>query len=56
MATSKTGGKMKWGQRPPMLEENVLLELIKTSVRKGFLSRGFLEELDNELRLALRQQ
>lgn len=56
IATSKTGGKMKWGQRPPILEESVLMELIKASVRQGFLSRGFLEDLERELKLALRSQ
>lgn len=53
LATSKTKGKMKWGQRPPMLEENAFLELMKDAFQKGFFSKDFLHELNRELRLVL---
>ena len=53
MATSKTSGKMKWGQRPPMLEENVFLDLMRDGIRKGLFSKSFLKELDHELKSAL---
>ena len=49
MATSKTSGKMKWGQRPPMLEENVLLDLMRDGIRKGLFRKGFLNKLVREL-------
>lgn len=51
MSTTKTKGKMKWGQGPPMLEEGVFMELIRNAIRQGFFSRDFLEELDHELEL-----
>lgn len=51
MATSRTKGKMKWGQRPPMLEEGVFLELMKRAIREGLFSNNFLEELNRELKL-----
>jgi len=54
MATSKTSGKMKWGQRPPMLEESILLGLMKDAIKKGLFSKDFLKKLDRELRLALK--
>lgn len=50
MATSKTAGNMKWGQRPPMLEEAVFLELMKKAIKNGFFSKDFLKSLANELR------
>lgn len=53
MATSKTSGKMKWGQRPPMLEESVFLRLVKDAINKGLLSKRFLRKLDHELKLVL---
>jgi hypothetical protein len=50
MATSKSGDKMKWGQRPPILEESVLLELMKDAIKKGIFSPDFLKALANELK------
>lgn len=44
---------MKWGQRPPVLEETAFLELLDEAVRKGMFSREFLTELDREFSLAL---
>lgn len=35
ISTNKTKGKLKWGQGPPMLEENVLLDLMKDAVKNG---------------------
>jgi len=55
MATSKTKGKMKWGQRPPMLEESVFLELLKGAIRQGLLGENFLTGLNKELELALKE-
>lgn len=53
IATSQTEGKMKWGQRPGMYEENVLLELLKDAIRQGFFTKNFLKELARELDQAL---
>lgn len=49
MSTTKTSGKVKWGQRPSMLEENVLLDLMRGGIRKGLFSKGFLNKLVREL-------
>lgn len=54
ISTNKTKGKSKWGQGPPMLEEDVLLELMKDAIRKGLFTGDFLEKLDSELELALK--
>jgi len=53
IATSRTAGKMKWGQRPGMYEENVLLKLVKDAIRQDFFTKGFLKELHSELQRAL---
>ncbi len=53
MATDKTKGKMKWGQRPPVLDEKVFLELAKDAIKKGLFSKALLEKLNHELKLAL---
>ena len=53
MSTTKTKGKMKWGQRPPMLEESALLELMKEAIRQEFFSKDFLEELGREFKSVL---
>jgi len=45
IATSGTEGKMKWGQRPGMYEENVLLELLKDAMGQNFFTKDFLKEL-----------
>jgi hypothetical protein len=49
MSTSNTGGKMKWGQRPPMLEEALFLELMKDAIKEGLFSKDFLTALAKEL-------
>lgn len=49
ISTNKTKGKSKWGQGPPMLEEDVILELMKDGIRKGFFSKKFLQELCSEI-------
>ena len=54
MATNKTKGRLKWGQRPPMLEESAFLDLMKDAIKKGLFSKDFLEKLDRELELALK--
>ena len=53
ISTNKTKGKSKWGQGPPMLEESVLIELMKEAIRKGIFNKSFLKELDHELKLVL---
>ncbi|MFC1919374.1 hypothetical protein ACFLWX_01110 [Chloroflexota bacterium] len=45
ISTDKTMNKLKWGQGPPMLEESVLLELLKNAISQGFLSSKALKEL-----------
>jgi hypothetical protein len=54
MATSKTKDKMKWGQRPPVLEERVFLKLIKDAIKKGLFSERFRQDLYRELQLVLK--
>ena len=54
ISTNKTKGKSRWGQGPPMLEEDVLLGLMKDAIRKGLFTGDFLEKLDSELELALK--
>lgn len=44
---------MKWGQRPGIYEENVLLKLLKDTIRQNFFTEGFLKELAGELNEAL---
>jgi len=53
IATSRTEGKMKWGQRPGIYEENVLLELLKKAIGQNFFTKDFLKELAGELNKAL---
>ena len=53
IATSRTAGKIKWGQRPGMYKENVLLNLLKDAIRQDFFTKRFLKELHSELQRAL---
>jgi len=53
ISTNKTGGKVKWGQGPPLLEENVLLELLEKAANQGLLSKGFIKKLHNKLSFIL---
>jgi hypothetical protein len=53
IATSQTEGKMRWGQRPGMYEESVLLKLVKGAIRQNFFTRDFLKDLRRELDEAL---
>ncbi len=53
ISTNKTKGKSKWSQGPPILEENVLLELMKDAIKKGLFTEGFLKKLAHELKLTL---
>ena len=53
ISTNKTKGKSKWGQGPPMLEESVLLDLMRNGLQKGLFSKSFLKGLDHELKLTL---
>ena len=54
IATGKTEGKMKWGQGSPMLEESVLLSLMKEAIKQGFFTNDSLRELSRELDEALK--
>lgn len=49
IATSKTKDNLKWGQGSPMLEETVLLELLRKATKQGFFTKGFLKDLSHEL-------
>jgi len=53
ISTKKTEGKMKWGQGAPMLEEDVLLTLLKDVIRQNLFSKNFLRELASQLDGAL---
>ncbi len=50
ISTDKTGGKMKWGGGPPILEELVLLELMRKAIRNKLLSEDFLKVLATEIK------
>ena len=49
LSTNNTQGKFKWGQRPPMLEESVLFELIQEAIRQDMFSQKFLRNLKEEI-------
>jgi len=49
ISTSKTKGRMKWGQVAPMLEEDVLLTLLKDAIKQNFFSKNFLGEIASQL-------
>jgi len=53
IATSKTSGRMRYGGGPPMLEESVLLELLRNAIKQSFFTKDFLKELARELDEAL---
>lgn len=55
ISTNKTGGKMKWGQGPPMLEEDTLLELFKDAIEKDIVSKTFLNKLNRQISIALKE-
>jgi len=54
ISTSKTKGNLEWGQRPPMVEENVLLKLLSQAIKQGFFTNDFLRDLNHELQSALK--
>jgi hypothetical protein len=49
ISTDKTKGRLKWGGGPPMLEEGILLDLLKEAIKQGFFTENFLRELKREL-------
>ncbi len=49
ISTNKTDGKMKWGGGPPILEEYVLLELMKKAIKNKLFSEDFLKALAKEI-------
>lgn len=49
MSTTKTKGKMKWGGGPPMIEEEVLLKLMKDAIKKDMFSSKFLKDLQRQI-------
>ena len=49
ISTNKTKGKLKWGQGPPMLEESVLLELMKDAINSNWFSEDFIRELKSNM-------
>ncbi len=53
MSTNKTKGKMKWGQRPSMLEEQVFFELTRVAIKKGMFSNRLLNKLGKEIQAKL---
>jgi hypothetical protein len=50
LSTNKTQRKMKWGQRPPMLEEDVLLKLMASAIKQNMFSKQFLQKLEKEIK------
>ena len=53
LSTDKTQGKMKWGQRPPILEEGVLFKLLEDAIEKDMFSKQFLRKLQEEIQAKL---
>ena len=53
ISTKNTQGKMKWGQRPPMLEEKAFLELLREAIKKDMFSNEFLQKLGEAIRTKL---
>jgi hypothetical protein len=53
IANDNSKGKMKWGQRPPMLEEATFLELMSEAIKKDMFSNRFLRKLGEEVRTKL---
>jgi len=49
ISSDETGSKMKWGGGPPVLEEYVLLELLKNAVDRKLFSEDFLQGLAAKL-------
>jgi hypothetical protein len=49
ISTRGTGGKRAWGGGAPMLEEGVLLELLRDAIAKGMFTKSFLRKLKAEL-------
>ena len=49
ISTDKNDGEMRWGGGPPMLEESVLLELMKKAIRNKLFSKDFLKALSTEI-------
>jgi hypothetical protein len=50
ISTDKTLHKMRWGGGPPVLEEHVLLELMKKGISNGLFSKDFLKALAKEIK------
>ena len=50
ISTDKTDHKMKCGGGPPVIEEYVLLELIKKGIQNGLFSQDFLTALAKEIK------
>jgi hypothetical protein len=46
-------GNLAHGQRPPVLEESTLLELMTSAIRQGFFSAEFLSGLKREIEAKL---
>jgi hypothetical protein len=55
IATDRTKGRLKWGQGAPMLEEKVLLELLKDAIILNFFSKSSLKKLQREITKALKE-
>lgn len=53
IATPNTKGKLAWGERPPMLEEDTFLKLLKSAIKQDFFNKGFLKMLKSEIESAL---
>jgi hypothetical protein len=55
IATDRTNRKMKQGGGSPILEESVLLELLKKAIKNGQFSLDFLTALDKEIKSRIKQ-
>jgi hypothetical protein len=53
LSTDKTNHKFKWGQGPPMVEEDVFVDLIKSAIRQGFFSKHCMKEIDRQIQTAV---
>ena len=53
ISTRGTKGRRAWGGGAPMLEEGVLLELLKDAIANGMFTKSFLKKLKAELDAAI---
>jgi len=56
ISTRKTSDRMRMGQGAPMLEEDVLLELLQDAITKGLFTNEFMRKLSGALEKRLSER